>query len=137
MKAVYLSLMLMASAMLNLSAQNAVADTQTQSNEAVIEFEKLLHDFGNIPLNAETTYSFTFTNTGKAPLVLSGVRASCGCTVPEWPQEPVLPGQKGTIKVKYTTVTRPNVFNKTIIVQSNATNNQVLLRIKGEVVESK
>ena len=99
-----------------------------------VEFKSTTHDFGQIPLKADATCEFTFTNTGKAPLVLSNVKASCGCTVPEWPKEPVLPGEQGVIKVKYTTVNRPNVINKAVIVHSNADNKQVILRIKGEVI---
>lgn len=99
-----------------------------------IEFEATVHDFGRIPLQSDATCEFEFTNTGSVPLVLSQVKASCGCTVPEWPREPILPGEKGIIKVKYTTVNRPNVINKAVIVHSNADNNQVILRIRGEVV---
>ncbi|MDZ7740844.1 MAG: DUF1573 domain-containing protein [Bacteroidota bacterium] len=76
---------------------------------------------------------FTFTNKGQKPLVLSNVRASCGCTVPQWPREPVAPGEKGEIKVKYNT-NRPGSFNKSITVNSNAANSMVRLRIKGQVV---
>ncbi len=100
-----------------------------------IEFTATVHDFGQIPLKEDASCEFKFTNTGKVPLVLSKVKASCGCTVPEWPKEPVLPGEEGVIKVKYTTVNRPNVINKAVIVQSNADNKQVILRIKGEVVK--
>ena len=108
---------------------NAVPDTLPH-----IEFTSTLHDFGNIKVNADASCEFSFTNTGKVPLILSNVRASCGCTVPDWPKDPILPGEKGLIKVRYTTVSRPNVINKAIIVHSNADNKQVVLRIKGEVV---
>ncbi len=124
-----------------LSATLAFAQTPPAENKAEaeelphIEFKETTHDFGQIPLQADATHEFTFSNTGKVPLVLSNVRASCGCTVPEWPKEPVLPGEEGVIKIKYTTVNRPNVINKAVIVHSNADNKQVILRIKGEVVK--
>jgi hypothetical protein len=118
-----------------LTAQNASSQSQeTDEQKAHIDFESTLHDFGQIVVNSNASCEFKFTNTGKEPLILSNVKASCGCTVPEWTKEPVLPGEEGVIKVRYTTVTRPNVINKAIIVHSNADNKQVILRIKGEVV---
>jgi hypothetical protein len=115
----------------NVSAQ---ATANVPAEEPHIQFKSLTHDFGNIPVNSNANCEFTFTNTGKVPLILTNVRASCGCTVPEWPKDPIQPGGTGVIKVKYTTVTHPNVINKSIIVNSNADNKQVVLRIKGEVV---
>lgn len=116
-------------------AQNPTpAEQENQQPQAHINFETVLHDFGQIPVGTNAVCEFTFTNTGKEPLILSNVKASCGCTVPEWTKEPVLPGEEGVIKVKYTTVSRPNVINKAVIVHSNADNKQVILRIKGEVV---
>ncbi len=118
-----------------LSAQNATpAEQEKEQPQVHIDFEAVLHDFGQIPVGTNAVCEFTFTNTGTEPLILSNVRASCGCTVPEWPKDPVLPGEEGVIKVKYTTVSRPNVINKAVIVHSNADNKQVILRIKGEVV---
>ncbi len=105
---------------------------QSATNDSII-FDKLEHDYGTITKGGDGLSQFTFTNRGNAPLLLSNVRASCGCTVPEWPREPVAPGQKGVIKVKYNT----NIvgsFNKTITVNSNALNSVVQLRIKGQVV---
>ena len=117
-------------------AQTPPAEKQSEASELPhIEFKATTHDFGQIALKSDATCEFRFSNTGKVPLVLSNVKASCGCTVPEWPKEPVLPGEEGVIKVKYTTVHRPNVINKAVIVHSNADNKQVILRIKGEVVK--
>ncbi len=134
MKNVFLfAIMLFATTLL--TAQNASSQTQeTDEQKAHIDFESTLHDFGQIVVNSNASCEFKFTNTGKEPLILSNVKASCGCTVPEWTKEPVLPGEEGVIKVRYTTVTRPNVINKAVIVYSNADNKQVILRIKGEVV---
>jgi hypothetical protein len=116
------------------SAQVNHVENPAYEPKARIEFSSLTHDFGKISVNSDATCEFTFTNTGQVPLMLTNVRASCGCTVPEWPREPILPGEKGVIKVKYTTVTVPNVINKSIVVNSNADNKQVILNIKGEVV---
>lgn len=105
--------------------QTAVADS--------IVFDKLEHDYGTIEKSSDGNCVFTFTNKGQKPLVLSNVRASCGCTVPEWPREPIAPGEKGEIKVKYNTNITGN-FNKIITVNSNAANSMVRLRVKGQVL---
>lgn len=106
-------------------------------NGPQIEFDKETHDYGTIYVNGDGNCVFTFKNIGTEPLVLSNVRAGCGCTVPEWPREPVLPGNSAQIKVRYTTLNRPHTINKTIVVTSNSvTKSTIVLRIKGEVVEA-
>ncbi|MBP5711276.1 MAG: DUF1573 domain-containing protein [Bacteroidales bacterium] len=102
--------------------------------EPEITFEKLEHDYGNINKGDNGFCYFKFTNTGKSDLVLTNVRSSCGCTVPEWPKEAIAPGQSSEIKVKYNTQ-RIGVISKSITVQSNAKNNTVTLRIKGNVAD--
>ena len=97
-----------------------------------IKFETLSHDFGKIPQNGNGTFEFIFNNTGKENLVLKNVGTSCGCTVPEWPKEPIAPGAKGTIKVKYNTANIGS-FTKTITVYSNGSVNPIVLRINGIV----
>jgi hypothetical protein len=102
-----------------------------QAQDSII-FEKLIHDYGTIVQGGDGYCEFEFTNKGINPLILSNISASCGCTVPEWPREPIAPGKTGVIKVKYNT----NVigaFNKSITVNSNANNSLVVLRIKGNV----
>ncbi|MDD2381849.1 MAG: DUF1573 domain-containing protein [Mariniphaga sp.] len=113
-----------------LNAQN----TNTNKQDSII-FNKLEHDYGIIELGSDGQCEFTFTNKGDAPLILSNVRASCGCTVPQWTREPVAPGETGTIKVKYNTKIA-GAFNKSITVNSNAVNSNVVLRIKGKVEKS-
>lgn len=114
---------------------SAFAQTESKTNGPVIEFDKETHDYGTVYVNGDGNCVFTFTNKGNEPLVLSNVRAGCGCTVPEWPREPVLPGKNAQIKVKYTTLNRPHTINKTIVVTSNSiVDNTIVLRIKGEVV---
>lgn len=73
-----------------------------------------------------------FTNTGNAPLVISSATGSCGCTVPTYPKEPIMPGQKGVIKVHYDT-NRLGAFNKTVTIVSNAPSGSDILRITGTV----
>ena len=79
--------------------------------------------------------SFEFTNTGDAPLIISNVQSTCGCTVPSKPTEPILPGKTGKIDVKYNM--NPGPIRKTITVESNAVNTEngrVAIKIKGEVI---
>ncbi len=101
---------------------------------AVIKFNKLVHDYGTIYQNADGNSEFSFTNKGDQPLVLSSVRSSCGCTVPQWPKEPILPGQSGSIRVTYDTK-RIGTISKQVTVLSNATESQVTLNIKGNVLQ--
>ena len=120
----------------------AVSCSQTSSNSAgksggaVIEFETTEHDYGTIPFKGDGTYEFVFKNTGKEPLVLKNVRSSCGCTVPEWPKEPIKKGEKSKIKVSYNTRITGS-FSKSISVYSNASDAPFVLSIKGKVEEAK
>lgn len=113
------------------SADNAV-DIDAQG--PTIKFNVLEHDFGTIEKGGDGTFEFVFKNEGSEPLVLNNVRSSCGCTVPQWPREPILGGKKAGIKVKYDT-RRLGPFNKSITVYSNAGSTPVVLRIKGNVVD--
>jgi hypothetical protein len=90
------------------------------------------HDFGKIPQGTPVNWEFEFTNAGKAPIVLSSVSASCGCTTPEWTKEAVAPGKTGKIKVQFNAAA-VGTFTKTITVVSNAEEANVVLTIKGEV----
>ncbi len=101
--------------------------------KAEIAFDKTTHDFGTIWDGVPVEYSFEFTNKGKAPLILSNVQPSCGCTAPSWPREPIMPGQKAKIIVVYSAGAYRNAFSKTITVTSNASNNSLVLTIKGVV----
>jgi len=107
---------------------------QENVNAPYIKFESEVYDYGKVPLNGDGQCEFKFKNTGKEPLILSNVRASCGCTVPSWPREPIAPGESAIIQVRYTTLSRPHTINKSITVMSNASNPNVILRLKGEVI---
>ncbi len=108
--------------------------TFAQSKGAVIRFEKTEHDYGTIQQNGDGNCEFRFSNTGDEPLILSSVRSSCGCTIPKWPKEPVLPGQSASIFVTYDTK-RIGTISKQITVLSNAGEGAVTLSIKGNVVQ--
>jgi hypothetical protein len=109
-------------------------EEKVSENGPEIEFEKLVHDYGEVQYNGNGECEFRFTNTGNEPLILQKPKSSCGCTVPTWPKEPILPGESDVIKVTYKT-TKVGAINKTITVTSNAkTNATVVLRIKGTVL---
>lgn len=108
-----------------------------QERQAEIAFQMTTHDFGTIQEGTQATVEFEFTNTGDAPLVLSSVNASCGCTTPEWPKEPIMPGAKAKIKAVYNSTGRPGTFTKSITVNSNAKNGTIVLTIKGNVEAKK
>ncbi|WP_019538583.1 DUF1573 domain-containing protein [Proteiniphilum acetatigenes] len=99
-----------------------------------MDFKRTEHNFGTIKeeIGAVST-QFEFTNTGKSPLIIQRVSASCGCTTPSYTKEPVLPGKKGTISATYSTVRRPGTFNKTIRVYTNVPDTVYVLTIKGNV----
>ncbi|MEC4116885.1 DUF1573 domain-containing protein [Myroides phaeus] len=107
-------------------------------NGPKIEFkaENNTIDYGTVVKGKDSgVRTFEFTNIGDEPLIITAVRSTCGCTVPSKPEEPVLPGQKGKIDIKYNMA--PGKISRTITVESNATNyinGVVALRIKGEVV---
>ncbi|RTY65294.1 DUF1573 domain-containing protein [Flavobacterium sp. GSP27] len=92
-------------------------------------------DYGRVTKNDNGTRNFIFTNTGNAPLLITNVLSTCGCTIPTKPTEPIMPGKTGKISIKYNMA--PGPIRKTITVESNAVNydsGRVALKIKGEVV---
>ena len=113
----------------------ALATVAMVAQEPVITFERTEHDFGRINEgDGRVSTVFTFKNEGMSPLILSNVRASCGCTTPTWTKEPVEPGQSGSITVTYNPNGRPGRFQKTITITSNATDATKKVYIKGEVI---
>lgn len=99
----------------------------------MITVDKQVHDYGTIPQGANGDCSFTVSNTGDAPLIITNCKGSCGCTVPKCDTEPILPGQKSVITVRYDTK-RTGVINKSVTISSNAVNEpEKVVRIKGMV----
>lgn len=93
-----------------------------------------IYDFGSVAEGEVVEYSYRFKNTGTNPLVVTHVSASCGCTVPEKPEEPVKPGEMGFIKVKFNSENRPGEVHKTVTVTSNANPPFNDLLLKGTVI---
>jgi hypothetical protein len=112
-------------------AQSRTDKPAAPATEGGIKFETETHDFGTIKEGVQATYEFKFTNKGNDPLVLSNVSASCGCTTPTWPREPIMKNKTGVIKAVYNSQGRPGPFTKQITVVSNA--GTKVLTIKGTV----
>ncbi|MGY5350977.1 DUF1573 domain-containing protein [Wenyingzhuangia sp. IMCC45533] len=114
-------------------AQHANAETDDTLKPA-FEFETEVIDYGKVAHNSDGVRYFRFTNVGSAPLIIESVKGSCGCTVPTKPEEPIMPGQSGEIKVKYAT-DRIGRFTKSVTIVSNASKQPKVVRIKGEVLK--
>lgn len=104
------------------------------SQKAKIEFEKTSHNFGKISeTGGNAVYDFVFKNTGTVPLILTNVRAGCGCTTPEWDRQPIAPNGTGHIRVSFNPLRRSGPFTKSITVNSNAENAVISLTIRGTI----
>ena len=116
---------------------NLVQNPNTLSNSTAklpeLTFETTSHDFGKLKEGDEVEYDFRFTNTGEAPLLISEVKASCGCTTPDWPRGVIKAGESNVIKVVYNSKGHPGEFNKGIVVTANTYPNQTTLKISGVV----
>lgn len=120
-----ITLLFLAAFTVTVSAQNAVAKMEFKTDEI---------DYGTIQKGSDGLRVFEFTNTGNAPLVITKINSSSGCTVPEWPKEPIAPGKTGKIQVKYDT-TRVGPIRKTITVLSNSDTPTKVLKIKGTLLK--
>lgn len=114
---------------------NASANGNTSSeNLPVIEFEEETHDFGKITQGEKVSYSFKFKNTGKSNLLISSAQASCGCTVPKPPTDPLAPGTSNKIDVTFDSNGKSGKFDKQITVLTNCEPNTKILKITGEII---
>ena len=96
-------------------------------------FDEEIYDFGTINEGDVAEHTFTFTNTGEAPLIISGAKGSCGCTVPEWPKEPIGVGESGKILVKFNSKKKPGSQQKTVTITANTYPSKTKIKIKAEV----
>ena len=108
----------------------------SQEKKPEISFEKTVIDYGTVNKGDNGVREFVFRNSGNAPLIISNVKSTCGCTIPKKPEKPILPGESEKIQVKYDTK-RVGFIRKSITVTSNAASNPTtILKIKGQVVEN-
>ena len=108
----------------------------SQEMKPEISFEKTVIDYGTVNKGDNGIREFVFKNSGNAPLIISNVKSTCGCTIPKKPEKPILPGESEKIQVKYDTK-RVGFIRKSITVTSNAASSPTtILKIKGQVVEN-
>jgi hypothetical protein len=113
---------------------NADKIQQVAGPKTTVKFTDYEHDFGNIAQNSNNKYVYTFTNTGKEPLIISKAKGSCGCTVPRWPKEPIAPGKTGEIEIIYKPGKQKNKQSKTITITANTEPTNTILKVKANVI---
>ena len=118
-------------------ANPATADSESGSSDEFpvpeFTFEKEVHDFGKIVQGEKVAYSFKFKNTGKADLIITSAKGSCGCTIPEWPADPIAPGAEGVIDVVFNSDGKSGQQNKKVTLVANTVPNTKVLAINGMV----
>lgn len=111
----------------------APAPKPISPNAGKFKFNEETHDYGEVPEGPTAETDFEFKNVGKEPIIISEAHGSCGCTVPKWPSEPILPGKKGVIHVTYNTQGRQGPIMKDVTINSNAAQQPMVLHIRGTV----
>ena len=115
---------------------NNIQNPSVVSSESpIMTFDKNVHDFGTINEGETVSTLFKFTNTGKSDLIVVDARGSCGCTVPEWPQDPIGPGEQANIKVTFDSKGKIGKQAKRVTLMTNAIPNVKILTIKGNIVQ--
>ncbi|MBE7177776.1 MAG: DUF1573 domain-containing protein [Mucilaginibacter polytrichastri] len=107
---------------------------EAAANATTIKFDEDTFDFGKVKQGDKVTHEYAFTNTGEKPLIISDARATCGCTVPEPPKEPIKPGEKGTIKVVFNSAGKSGLQDKQVFITANTNPTQTTVHLVGEVV---
>lgn len=113
---------------------NSASGNGDPKNLPVFEFEQDSHNFGKITQGERVAYSFRFVNKGKSDLLISNVSTACGCTVAEYPKNPIRPGEEGFVKVQFNSEGRKGIQNKAVIIVANTQPNTKVLRIKAQVI---
>lgn len=112
----------------------ASADGSSNGNLPEIKFEEEVHDFGRITQGEKVSFAFKFKNVGNSNLIITSAAGSCGCTVPEWPKEPILPGQEGKVNVIFSSEGKSGIQEKSINVSTNCEPSTRVVKIKTEII---
>ena len=115
-------------------SNTASPDGGDKSNLPDIKFEEEEHDFGRITQGEKVSFAFKFTNTGKSNLLITSAAGSCGCTVPEWPKEPILPGKEGKINVIFSSEGKSGIQEKSINIVTNCEPSTKVVKIKTDII---
>ena len=113
---------------------SASTETVDEDNQPFFEFVEEVIDFGTITQGETVSTNFKFRNVGKKDLIISSAQGSCGCTVPEWPKEPIKPGGEGVIAVTFNSNGKQVLQNKTVTLVANTIPNTKVIALKGEVI---
>jgi len=108
-------------------------DSEIKLGGAKVSFDKTEHDFGTINEGDIVETVFKFKNIGKSELIITSAKGSCGCTVPQWPKEPIMPGESGEIKVKFNSSGKPNLQQKNVTLVTNSESGKEIIKIKAQV----
>jgi len=128
------TLLLMVAMISSISFAQEATSSEAPATGPVMTFETMTVDYGTIEQSSDPLRSFLFTNTGNEPLQITHAKGSCGCTVPEYPKEPIMPGEQAKINVRYDTK-RVGKFVKSVTLTTNTTSGKEKLTIKGEVLK--
>ncbi len=109
------------------------AQSDAKKADEVVKFKEMKHDFGKIKQGVPVTYDFVFTNVGETPVIIENASASCGCTTPTWPQQPIMKGKSDKIKAGFNAAA-PGVFEKGIFVKVKGYDYPIEIKITGEVL---
>lgn len=112
-------------------------DKATLGELPTMDFDDTTHNFGNMQEGEVVTYDFDFKNNGKTPLIISSAKGSCGCTAPDFPRDPVKPGETGKITVKFNSAGKPNHQEKSVTIVTNSAKGTHMLYIKADVTPGK
>ena len=115
-------------------AQQAAAQPEVPAGPTTImAFEETEFDFGTVTEGEKVSHTFKFTNTGEEPLILSNAKGSCGCTVPQWPREPIAPGESGEVTVEFNSKNKKGKRNQKVTITANTNPPQTFIFLKGQV----
>ncbi len=109
------------------------AQSDVKKADEVVKFKEMKHDFGKIKQGVPVTFDFVFTNVGETPVIIENASASCGCTTPTWPQQPIMKGKSDKIKAGFNAAS-PGVFEKGIFVKVKGYDYPIEIKITGEVL---
>jgi hypothetical protein len=113
---------------------SASAEGNSTGKGPEIKFEEEVHDFGRITQGEKVSFAFKFKNTGSSNLIISAAAGSCGCTVPEWPKEPILPGKEGKVNVIFSSEGKSGIQEKSITIITNCEPSTRIVKIKTDIV---
>ncbi|MBW3130950.1 DUF1573 domain-containing protein [Hymenobacter profundi] len=114
----------------------APANAQAKVAGPNIQFEESKYDFGSVAQGGIVEHTFKFKNTGTAPLVISNIGVSCGCTTPDWTRDPVMPGKTGSVTAKFNSAGKMGMQNKVLTIESNSAAGNAMVSLVGEVKDA-